>query len=211
MAATDHQRLEWSAALRSNLEQLVDLHAIVQERIDRHKVLEDALETAVARVEREKREAGDALESLAEASEDAVRRARLIGVKLEAAFLEGAVPEDVYRAALAKAFPQGPRSVGSTPQQRLEALKRIRAALVEHESADPSGTLGRLAQEGADAIEDANAQAKREQAETQEANDALASARHAFDEGYQATREIIGGLLRDANRRNELQDIFPDR
>jgi hypothetical protein len=210
MAVDDHQRLEWSAALRSNLEQVIDLHGIVQERIDRQKTLQDALESAVKRVEQEKSQEGDALGALAAASEDAVRRARLVGVKLEAAFLEGEVPEDVYRAALAAAFPKGSQSIGTTPQQRLEALRRIVAALSEHAAADPSGTLGPLAQEGVSAIEDANAQAKREQAEAQEANDALAAARHDFDEGYQATKEIVGGLLRDAGRLNELRDLFPD-
>ncbi|HJL18436.1 MAG TPA: hypothetical protein RMH99_22420 [Sandaracinaceae bacterium LLY-WYZ-13_1] len=210
MAVNDHQRLEFSAALRSNLEQLANLHDIVAERIERQKAVEEALESAVKRVEEEKSQEGDALKALSEASEDAVRRARLVGVKLEAAFLEGQVTEEVYRAALNAAFPNGPQSIGTTPQQRLEALRRIATALSQHDAADPSGELGPLAQGGAQAIEDANAQAKREQADAQEANDSLAAARHDFDEGYQATKEIVAGLLRDAKRLNELKDVFPD-
>ena len=210
MAVDDHQRLEWGAALRSNLEQETTLHGIVQERIDRMKELEDVLEGAVRRVSEEKSQEGDALGALSTASEDAVRRARLVGVKLEAAFLEGEVPEDTYRAALSAAFPKGPQSIGATPQQRLEALRRIVAALSEHGAADPSGKLGPLAQEGAEAIEAANDQAKREQAESREANEALSAARHGFDEGYQASKEIVGGLLRDAGRLTELRDLFPD-
>lgn len=210
MAATDHQRVEWSAALRANLSQITDLHAIVGERVARMQAVESALEAAVKRVERERSEEGDALGALASASEDAVRRARLVGVKLEAAFLEGRVKEDVYRAALSAAFPRGPQSIGTTPAQRLEALERIVSALTEHGGADPSGELVELARAGAQAIRDANESAKREQAEAREANDALAKARHEFDEAYTATREIVSGLLRDAGRLGELRDIFPD-
>jgi hypothetical protein len=207
----DHKRLAHAAALRSNLEPLATLHAIVPERIERLKERADALEAAVTRVEQEKSEEGDALSSLQAASEDAVRRARLVGVKLEAAFLEGQVPEETYRAALAAAFPQGGQSIGGTPQARLEALRGIVAAMHEHEAADPEGALGRLAEEGARAIEEANADAKREQAEAREANEALSEARAAFDRGYRATREIVTGLLREANRLDEIPDIFPDR
>ena len=208
--ADDHQRIEWSAALRANLAQLMDLHAIVEERSERLAVVESALESAAARVERERSEEGQALSSLSEASEDAVRRARLVGVKMEAAFLEGNVPEDVYRAALSAAFPRGPQSIGSTPAERLEALERIVAALTEHGDADPDGSLVELARGGAQAIRDANEEAKREQAESREANEALASARHDLDESYQATREILTGLLREAGRLGELRDVFPD-
>lgn len=210
MAIDDHQRVEWSAALRSNLEPLTDLHAIVGERVERLTTLEKELDRTAKTVEAEKREEGDALGSLAGASEDAVRRARLIGVKLEAAFLEGDVPEEVYRAALGAAFPSGPQSLGTTPQHRLEALTRIATALKEHAAADPDAKLSKLAAEGAKAIEAANQQAKREQAESRAASEALAKARHDFDEGYQATKEIVGGLLRDAGRLGELRDVFPD-
>jgi hypothetical protein len=208
--SSDHQRVERSAAARANLEQLQTLHTIVGERIARLSVVESALESAVQRVERERSEEGDALGSLASAAEDAVRRARLIGVKLEAAFLEARVKEDVYRAALSAAFPRGAQSIGTTPAQRLEALERVDSALTEHSEADPDGALVELARAGAQAIKDANASAKREQAESREANDALAKARHDFDEAYQATCEIVTGLLRDANRLGELRDVFPD-
>lgn len=210
MAVTEHQRVEWSAALRSNLEQITDLHSIVEERVERLKALEAALETALKRVEAEQSEESDALRQLSEASEDAVRRARLIGVKLEASFLEGDVKEEIYRAALGAAFPRGPQSLGTTPQQRLEALHRMVTALEEHSGADPEGKLSTLAAGGAEAIEAANDAAKREQQDSREANEALAKARHEFDEGYQATKEIIGGLLRDAGRLSELRDLFPD-
>ncbi len=210
MAVTDHQRVEWSSALRSNLEQITDLHAIVQERIERHVALEAQLTEALERIEREKSEETDALRALSEASDDAVRRARLVGVKLEAAFLEGAVPETTYRAALASAFPQGSQSIGATPQQRMEALQRVMAALIEHDGADPGGALGTLAQRGVEAIKKANEQAKQEQQEARAASEELTVIRQSFDQSYQATKEIIGGLLREAKRLNELRDVFPD-
>ena len=210
MAVTDHQRVEWSAALRANLEQLTDLHAIVQDRVDRIKGCEEELEGALKSVEKEKSEEGDALATLASASEDAVRRARLIGVKLEGAFLEGDIPEETYRAALAAAFPAGSQSVGGTPAARLEALKRIVSALGQHAEADPDGKLAALAKEGAEAIEGSNVDAKREQEETRAAAEALNAARDEFDRAYQATKEIVGGLLRDVNRLTELRDVFPD-
>lgn len=210
MADSDHQRVEHGAALRANLAQLTSLHVIVGERIAKLEVVEKALEEAVKRVERERSEEGDALGSLASASEDAVRRARLIGVKLEAAFLEGRVKEDVYRAALSAAFPRGAQSIGTTPAERLQALERVTSALTEHGAADPDGSLIELARAGAQAIKDANESAKREQAESREANDARALARHEFDQAYQATREIMSGLLRDAGRLGELRDVFPD-
>lgn len=210
MAVPDHQRVEWSSALRSNLEQLTELHSIVQERIDKLSGLEEKLTGALERIEREKTEESQALSSLSAASEDAVRRARLVGVKLEAAFLEGSVDEETYRAALAAAFPHGGQSVGTTPQQRLEGLQRIVEALIEHEGADPGGALGKLAQEGIDAIKDANQQAKVEQEEARQAANVLEEARQAFDNAYQATKEIVAGLLRDENRLSELRDVFPD-
>lgn len=211
MAVDDHQRIEWGSALRANLRQLTDLHPIVEERIERLTSTQAALESAVTRVSQERSEEGEALGGLSGASEDAVRRARLVGVKLEAAFLEGRVKEDVYRAALEGAFPRGPQSIGSTPAQRLEALERIVAALSEHGEADPDGALIELARAGAQAIRDANERAKREQAESRDADQALTTARHDFDECYQATREIVTGLLRDARRLGELRDVFPDR
>lgn len=210
MAITDHQRIEWSAALRANLEQLSDLHAIVSERSERLQRVATTLEEAVRRVERERSEEGDALGALAAASEDAVRRARLVGVKLEAAFLEGKIAEPAYRAALSAAFPKGAQSIGTTPAQRLEALERVVAALHEHAEADPEGALSEIAAGGVLGIKNANELAKREQAESREASDALAKARHELDEAYQATKEIVTGLLRDAGRLNELRDVFPD-
>jgi hypothetical protein len=210
MAVTDHQRVEWSAALRANLEQLVDLHAIVQERVDKIAACEKRLTEALERIEREKNEESEALTALSTASDDAVRRARLIGVKLEASFLENEISEDVYRAALAAAFPHGGQSIGTTPQQRLEALQRIMSAFVHHDAADPGGKLGTLAQQGAEAIKEANQQAKVEQQEAKEAADQLAVARQDFDQCYQATKEIVGGLLRDERRLDELRDVFPD-
>lgn len=210
MAVTDHQRVEWSAALRANLEQIIDLHSIVEERVDRIQDLEKKLADALERIEREKSEEGEALSSLSTASDDAVRRARLVGVKLEGAFLEGEVPEETYRSALAACFPHGNQSIGTTPAQRLEALQRIVAALVQHDAADPGGKLGTIAQEGVDAIKAANAQAKVEQEESRMAAEQLEIARQDFDQAYQATKEIVGGLLRDAKRLSELRDIFPD-
>lgn len=210
MPVDDHQRLQWSAALRSNLEQLTDLHGIVQDRIDRHEAVEKELSVALELVDRERTEDDDALGALATASADAVRRARLVGVKMEMAFLEGEIPEDVYRAALAAAYPAGSQSVGTTPAQRYEALERIETALETHAGADADGTLRELAREGAKALEAANLSAKREQAETQQAGQRLSDARGAFDRAYQASKEIVGGLLRDAQRLAELHDVFPD-
>lgn len=211
MAMNDQQRVEWGAALRSNLEQLTGLHSIVKERIDRLADRQASLEIALKRVEQERSEEGDALGGLATASDDAVRRARLVGVKLEAASLEGRIPEDAYRAAVAAAFPKGPQAIGATPALRLEALERIIAALTEHSAADPDSSLITLARDGAQGIRDANEKAKREQADARDANEALANARHDFDETYQATREILSGLLRDAGRLGELRDVFPDK
>lgn len=210
MSVTDHQRVEWSAALRSNLEPLTELHGIVQDRIDRMAAIEERVAETLATVERERTEDSDALSQLSKASEDAVRRARLVGVKLEMAFLEGQIPEEAYRSALAAAFPAGSQSVGATPALRHEALKRIVAAMSQFGAADPDGALGTLAQEGAKAIEDANAAAKREQEETQAAQEALSAARVEFDRAYQATKEIMSGLLRDVGRLDELRDVFPD-
>ncbi len=210
MSVTDQQRVEWSSALRSNLEPLTDLHGIVQDRLDRHDALERDLTEALERVERERTEDGEALGMLSAASEDAVRRARLVGVKLEMRFLENAITEEVYRSVLAGAFPAGAHSVGATPALRYEALGRIVSALGQHAEADPDGSLVTLAREGAEAIEAANLAAKREQAETQAAADAVSAARVAFDRAYQATKEILSGLLRDVERLDELRDIFPD-
>jgi len=210
MSVTDHQRVEWSAALRSNLEPLTDLHGIVQDRLARHQTLEDALTGALERVEQERSEDGTALDMLSTASEDAVRRARLVGVKLEMKFLENGISEEVYRAVLAGAFPAGSHSVGATPALRHEALQRIVTTLEEHPESDSDDALGTLAREGAAAIDAANQEAKREQEETQAAAEAVGSARVQFDRAYQATKEILSGLLRDVERLDELRDIFPD-
>jgi hypothetical protein len=210
MTITDHQRIEWSRALRANLEQLTALHGIVQERIDRLKATEEALETASRRVAEERVQEGEALSALSSASEDAVRRARLVGVKLEARFLEGELGEELYKSALAAVFPRGAQSIGTTPAQRFDALERIVAGLAQHPDADPSGALGKLARDGADAIKKANDDAKREQLESREAADQLARAQHQFDEAYLATKEILSGILREAGRLPELLDIFPD-
>lgn len=210
MAIDDATRLQWGPALRSNLEPLHDLHSIVQERIDKLSETESTLKDALERVAKESSEEGDALSMLATASDDAVRRGRLVGVKLEAAFLEQSIPEEAYRAALSAAFPQGAQSIGSTPAQRLEAMHRIAGALEMHDAADPDGALSAIAAEGARAIENANAEAKREQEEAREAKDALDAARTTFDDSYLATKEIVGGLLREAKRLSELRDIFPD-
>ena len=210
MAVTDHERVTWGAALSANLEALTELHPIVVEQVERLKEREVALEAASKAMERERSEEGDALGSLSSANDDAVRRARLIGVKLEAAFLESKIEDEVYRAALNAAFPRGPMSVGTAPAERYEALKAIVEAFARYPDADPSGELAALAAEGAAAIEAANANAKREQEESREANEALDAARHAFDRTYQATKEIVGGLLREAERLAELRDVFPD-
>ena len=210
MSVTDHQRVEWSAALRSNLEPLTDLHGIVQDRLDRHDALETTLTEALETVERERTEDSDALSMLSAASEDAVRRARLVGVKLEMRFLENAITDEAYRSVLAGAFPAGVHSVGATPALRHEALLRIVGALGQHSEADPDDELGAIAREGADAIDAANNEAKREREQTQAAADAVSVARIEFDRAYQATKEILSGLLRDAERLGELRDIFPD-
>jgi len=210
MSVSDHQRVEWSAALCSNLEQLTDLHGIVQDRLDRHDALQKRLAEALEKVEQERSEDGNALSALSTASEDAVRRARLVGVKLEMAFLEGTIEEEPYRSVLAAAYPAGSQSVGTTPAARLDALERIVAALAQYDAADPEGDLGVLAHEGARAIEQANQEAKREQEETEAAAEELSNARVVFDRAYQASKEIVSGLLRDVGRLDELRDIFPD-
>ncbi len=210
MPITDVQRIDWSQALRANLEQLTDLHAIVQERIERMAAREDALESAARRVAEERAQEGDALSALSSAAEDAVRRARLVGVKLEARFLEGEIDEGTYRSALIAAFPHGAQSIGATPAQRFEALERIAAGLAQHLEADPDGALGKLAREGAQAIKQANDDAKREQVESREAAERLSRAQQELETAYQATKEILSGLLREAGRLGELRDVFPD-
>lgn len=208
--ADDSQRIAWGTALRSNLEQLKSLHSIVGERLARQQVLDEALSSALERLGKERTDETTALNTLANASEDAIRRARLVAVKLEAAFLEAKVPEETYRAAQSAAFPRGVSSIGATPAQRVEALDRIVAALEEHKDADPSGELATLARDGAQAIRDANEGAKRDQAESREAGEQLARARHQWEEGYLATKDIVSGLLREADRLGELSQLFPD-
>ena len=157
----------------------------------------------------EESRASGALGALGEASEGAVKKARLIGLKLETAALEGAIPEALYRETLARLFPRGPQSLGQTPRERVEAM-RVAHMTLEGSEADPSGELAALAQAAVDAIESANASAKQNAVGKEEAAASLVMARASFDRGYRATKEILSGLLRDAERLAELSDIFPD-
>lgn len=208
--ADDQQRIAWGLALRTNLGALEELHGIVAERIERQKALDEALEEALQRVGSERLDEAGALAALSRASDDAARRARLIAVRLEAALLEGKIDDEAFKAANSAAFPRGGQAIGNTPAQRFEALDRIASVLADHPAADPGGELAKLATEGAQAIRDANDSAKREQTEHKDANEQLTKARHAWDEGYLATKEIVTGLLRDAGRLVEQRQAFPD-
>lgn len=209
MRLTDEQRIEWGAELCKRLEGAKSLHAIVGERIAKQQELDAALKASMERAGREATEETDALRALTEASEDAARRARLVAVKLEAAHLEGSIEADVYQKVIGASFPQGTGSIGAMPGDRFQALRRIAAAL----EAIPEGVgaeLGKLAADAAATLQTANDRAKKEAAERQAAHDDLGQARARWDDGWLATKEILSGLLRDAGRRQELPDYFPD-
>ena len=210
MRISDQQRLAWGTTLRERLEAVRPLHGIVGERIARMETLDEQLHEALSRVTQESSEESDALTTLATASDEAARKLRLVAIRLEQAHLEGSVAPDLYRTAMGAAFPSGSGVVGGTPADRYSAARRVTATLEQHRAIDPDGSLATLAREAAADLEAKNAAAKKEAAERQVAHESLGRARHAWDEGYQATKEIVSGLLRDAARLGELRSLFPD-
>jgi len=120
------------------------------------------------------------------------------------------VDDEAYRAAMTTAYPQGTGVVGGTPGDRHAAAQRVLQALTEQASIDPDGELGKIAKEQMAELERRNEAAKKEAAEKQQAHEQLGQARVAWDEGYQATKEILSGLLRDVGRHAELPSLFPD-
>lgn len=210
MRITDQQRLHWGEVLRERLKALAGLHGIVGERIAKQETLDARLREALDRVGRDSNDENDALTALETASGEAAKKLRLVGLRLEEAHLEGRLPEEPYRAAMAAAFPQGTGVIGGGPGDRYAAARRIAAALAEHTAVDPEGKLAALAAEAASELEARNAAAKQEAAERQEAHETLGRARVAWDDCYLATKEIVSGLLRDAGRHAELRGVFPD-
>ena len=207
---TDEQRISMGAALADRLDALKELHAIVAERIARQRTIDETLRAAVERAGSEAAQESAALRALSDASEDAVKRGRLIALKLETAQLEGQLSQESYQALIAAAFPAGLGVVGATPGDRFQALRRIAAALEKTEDADKGGLLRQSAEGGATALEKANADAKREGQDKSDALDKLGQARVAWDDTYAATRDILSGLLREAGRLKEHAAIFPD-
>lgn len=210
MRITDQQRLQWGEIVRERLKALAGLHGIVAERIAKQEAVDARLREALDRVGRDSSDENDALSALETASAEAAKKLRLVGLRLEEAHLEGRVPDEPYRAAMAAAFPQGTGIVGGNPGDRYAAARRIAATLAEHTAVDPEGKLAALAAEAASELETRNTAAKKEAAERQDAHEALGHARVAWDEGYLATKEIVSGLLRDAGRHAELRGVFPD-
>ena len=210
MRITDEKRLAWGRALTETLRSATQLHAIVQERIDKQEKLNERLATALAHVNQESAQENETLSALTAASEDTAKKLRLIAIKLEQAHLEGKVEDEPYRAAMTTAYPQGTGVVGGTPGDRHAAAQRVLQALTEHASIDPDGELGKIAKEQMAELERRNEAAKKEAAEKQQAHEQLGQARVAWDEGYQATKEILSGLLRDVGRHAELPSLFPD-
>jgi len=210
MRINDEGRLALGRTVRERLETVRDLHAIVAERIAKQEELDGNLKEALDRVGKESTEEHDALDALSQASEEAARRIRLVALKLETKHLEGAVDDDTYRTILGAAFPQGTGAVGGTPGDRHTAMSRIGQALEQHPAVDPGGELSKVAKHSLSDREPRNEAAKKEAAERQEAHEQLGQARVAWDEGYQASKEIVGGLLRDAGRHAELGQLLPD-
>ena len=208
MTTTDDQRPQLGAQARERLETVRDLHPIIAERIAKLKELDELLSAATGLYKQKELDELAARTALNDASEDAARRGRLIALKLETAQLEGQIPLEAYRTALAGAFPVGAAAVGVLPGERHAAMQRIAKALEETPTADPSGTLRQSALNGAKALEDANNATKTEAADKTAALQALADARARWDEGYTATKEIVSGLLRDVGRRAELGALF---
>lgn len=210
MSTTDEQRTQWGAHARDRLETVRDLHAIVGERIGKQRELDDALRACIEVAGKEALDESAARKALADATEDAGRRAKLIALKLETAQLEGQIAADVYRSLVTAAFPGGAAAIGIQPGERFNALQRIAQALEATPAADPGSTLRQSALNGAKALEDANAATKKEEADKHGALQALADARTRWDEGYIASKEILSGLLRDVGRRAELSALFAD-
>jgi hypothetical protein len=210
MTTTDEQRLQWGAQTRERLETVRELHSIVGERITKQAALDEGLRTAIETAGREALEESTARKSLADAVDDALRRAKLIALKLETAQLEGQVAVEAFRTVMAGAFPGGVGAIGPQAIDRRNALLRIGKAIEETPAADPSGTLRQSAQNGVQALEDTNAATKKEEADKTGALQALAETRTRWDEGYTASREILSGLLRDVGRRAELGGLFVD-
>lgn len=210
MTTTDDQRPQLGAQARERLETVRDLHPIVGERIAKLTALDEVLRTATELSKQKELDEVAARKALNDASEDAARRSRLISLKLETAQLEGQIPLDAYRAALAAAFPVGAAAVGVLAGERHASMQRIAKALEETPTADPSGTLRQSALNGAKALEDANNATKTEAVDKATALQALSEARARWDEGYTATKEILSGLLRDVGRRAELGGLFSE-
>lgn len=210
MRITDETRLSWGKLLRERLAGVTDLHAIVAERIAKQETLEAGLKAALDRVAEASSDEGDALAALTAASEDAARKLRLVGLKLEEAHLEGRVDDETYRAVVAAAFPRGTGTARGTPADRYNLAKRVATALREHSAVDPDGSLLKIVEGAVAELESCNAAAKQEAAARQQAHEALGRARVTWDDGYLATKEIVSGLLRDAGRHSELRKIFPD-
>lgn len=207
---TDEVRLAWGAAVRDKLEALRPLHSIVGERITRQANVDETLRAAGVRAGSEAMAKSAALKTLADASEDAVKRAKLVALKLETAHLEGQLTTETYQALVAAAFAQAPGLIGATPGDRFQALNRIVAALATVPDADKGGVLAKSAEAGAKALEAANDAAKKEAVDETDALDKLSQARTAWDDAYGATKDIVAGLLREAGRRGEHTAIFPD-
>jgi hypothetical protein len=210
MRISDQQRLSWGKTLRERLEAERSLHAIVGERIARMETLDAQLGEALSRVNQESSEESEALTSLTTASDETARKLRLVAIKLEQAHLEGSVAPDLYRTAMGAAFPQGSGVIGGTPADRYAAARRVTASLEQHGAIDPDGSLAAIVREAAGDLEAKNVAAKKEAAERHVAHESLGRARHAWDEGYLATKEIVTGLLRDAARLGDLRALFPD-
>lgn len=210
MRITDEKRLAWGQALRESLQGVKGLHAIVQERIDKQEKLDARLSEALQQVNRESAQENETLGALTAASEETAKKLRLIAIKLEQAHLESNVDEEAYRAAMAAAFPQGTGVVGGTPGDRHAAAQRVARVLAEHNAVDADGSLAGMAREQMADLERRNEAAKKEAAGKQQAHEQLGQARVAWDDGYQATKEIVSGLLRDVGRYAELTSIFPD-
>lgn len=207
---TDDNRLAWGKHLRESLPAIGALDDIVARRVERQAALDEALGAARDAAAKEQAEVSESVAALNAAADDSGRVLRLIAVKLEALWLEQLIPEAAFRKAGAAAFPGGPQSIPAHAKERHTALARIATALAEHTEADPGGALAKLAGDTAASLVAANDAAKKESEEAREAQAKLEEARNAWDEGYLATKEIIGGLLRDAGRRAELSALFAD-
>jgi len=210
MNITDEQRFAWGAEVRERLRFFKKLHPIVEERIARQERLDASLREALQRAE--SNDTIVALSKLTDAIQDAARRGRLIAVKLESAYLEGRIREDAYHAVVAAAFPAGTTAWGDTAVTRINTLVTVANALEQHRAdVDSDGALHALAREGADQLASSMKGVQADSESRHQAHSTMVKvARDEWDEGYFATKEIVAGVLRDAGRRGELLNIFPD-